>query len=876
MTDQNSEELNNKDSLNPEPEIVNSASQNFIAENNDKTSVPISVEMKRSFIDYAMSVIVDRALPDVRDGLKPVHRRILYAMYEMSLNSQAKYKKCANVVGEVMGKFHPHGDTAIYDSLVRMAQDFSMRYPLVHGQGNFGSIDGDPPAAMRYTECKMHRISDEILKDIEKETIHFIDNYDASRQEPSVLPAKIPNLLLNGSTGIAVGMATNIPPHNLTETLDALNHIIENSKLKEITKEDTIEDIQVLAPLEQQIIHREITSELSTEDLLNFIKGPDFPTGGIIYDWKEIVNAYATGRGRIVTRAKTEIEEGKNGKFRILINEIPYQVNKSALIEKIADLVRDKKVEGITTLRDESDRKGMQIVIELKRDSNPQKILNRLFKFTQLQDTFNLNMVTLVKGEPKLLNLKQVLFEFVNHRLDIVIKKTQFELKQAKARAHILEGLKIALDNLDAVIKTIRESNSQDDAKNNLITRFKLSDIQAQAILDMQLRRLAALERKKIEDEYKEILKQIDFITDLLTHPEKFLKIIKEEFIALKEQYGDARKSKLVKGKVGEFSEEDLVANEQTIVIMTKSGYIKRAGLDTYKSQHRGGKGVIGMATKEDDEIDQILSAETHDTILFLTNKGRVFAKRVFDIPEAKRQAKGQAIINFIEIETEEKVTSILTLEKNFEQSAYKYLFMATKGGYVKKTELKDFDNIRKSGLIAIKLEENDALEWVKPTTGKNEILLITKKGKSIRFTENDVRETGRATRGVRGIRLGKDDQIVGMDVIPEKGSLLVIMKNGYGKRTNLKEWRLQGRGGMGVKVANVTNKTGEIMDSRIIDPESTQDLLIISQEAQVIRLPFKDIPSLGRDTQGVRLMKLNADDYVASLAMIDKEEESK
>lgn len=872
--DQNTENQNNNiENTRPEKFPTN---PNLIPENNGKNSIPISIEMKRSFIDYAMSVIVDRALPDCRDGLKPVHRRILYAMYELGVTHQAKYKKCANVVGEVMGKYHPHGDVAIYDSLVRMAQDFSMRYPLINGQGNFGSIDGDPPAAMRYTECRMHKIAQEILKDIEKQTVDFIDNYDASRKEPLVLPANLPNLLLNGSTGIAVGMATNIPPHNLNETLDALNHIISNSQIKvEPSIDKTKADAEaVLVPIEEQNIHKEIKCDLTTENLLEYIQGPDFPTGGIIYDWKEIVNAYATGRGKVVTRAKTEIEEMKGGRYRILITEIPYQINKTALIEKIADLVRNKKLEGIGALRDESDRKGMQIVVELKKESNPQKILNRLYKYTSLQSTFNLNMVALVKGEPKLLNLKQLLFEFVNHRLEIVIRRTQFELKQTKARAHILEGLKIALDHLDAVIKTIRESQSQDDAKNNLMSRFALTEIQAQAILDMQLRRLAALERQKIEDEYKATLDQITYLMDLLSHPEKFLSMIKKEFTQLKEQYGDARKTKLIKGKVGEFSEEDLITNEQTIVIMTKSGYIKRAGLDTYKSQHRGGKGVIGMTTKEDDEIDKILSAETHDTMLFFTNRGRVFAKRVFDIPEAKRQAKGQAVINFIEIESEEKVTSILTLEKNLGQSVSKYLFMATKGGFVKKTAFSEFENIRRSGLIAIRLEEHDTLEWVKPTTGHDEMLLITRKGKSIRFKETDVRETGRATRGVRGIKLGVADQIVGMEVVPQKGSLLIIMQNGYGKRTDLNAWRVQGRGGMGIKAAHVTAKTGEIIDCRlIIDPKSSQDLLIISKEAQVIRMPFKDIPLLGRDTQGVRLMKLNANDCVASLAMIEKEE---
>lgn len=848
--------------------------------NNDidyKDSIPISVEMKRSFIDYAMSVIVDRALPDVRDGLKPVHRRILYAMQELGLGYQSKFKKSANVVGEVMGKYHPHGDTAIYDSLVRMAQDFSMRYELVNGQGNFGSIDGDPPAAMRYTECKMQKISDEILKDIDKETINFVDNYDASRKEPEVLPSRIPNILLNGSTGIAVGMATNIPPHNLKEVTDALKHLLDKSTIETIEPETEIDkngekQQATLAPIEEKPIICEIKSEVVLEDLLEFINGPDFPTGGIIYDWKEIVNAYATGRGRIVTRGKTEIEEMKNGKFRILVHEIPYQVNKANLIEKIADLVKNKKVEGISALRDESDRKGMQVVIELKRDSNPQKILNQLFKYTQLQDTFNLNMVTLVKGEPKLLNLRQVLVEFLNHRIDVVIRRTQYELKKAKARAHILEGLKIALDNLDEVIKTIRASESQEDAKNNLITRFKLSEIQAQAILDMQLRRLAALERKKIEEEYKEVMAEIERLIDLLQNPGKFATIIHEELDEIKEKYGDARKSKLIKGKVGEFSEEDLIANQPTIITTSKSGYIKRLPIDTYKIQHRGGKGVIGMTTKDDDEVDQIFTAETHDHILFFTDKGRVFAKRVFDIPETKRTAKGQAIINLIEIDSNEKVTSALTLSSNTENQEGKYMFMATRDGFVKKSSLEEFQKIRRTGLVAINLQDNDSLDWVKITNGEDEVILVTKNGKSIRFTEKDVRATGRATQGVRGIKLGKEDNIIGMEVIPDKGQLLVITQNGYGKRSDLDNWRQQNRGGMGIKAANITKKTGDIIDVRIIDPKEPQDILLISEDAQVIRMKLKDIPSLGRDTQGVRLMKLNDGDSLASLAIIETE----
>lgn len=864
----------NPDPENPELDSQNSETETPSPEIVNGNSVAVSVEMKRSFIDYAMSVIVDRALPDVRDGLKPVHRRILFAMQEIGLNSQAKFKKAANVVGEVMGKYHPHGDVAIYDSLVRMAQDFSMRYPLINGQGNFGSIDGDPPAAMRYTECKMQKIADEILEDIDKDTVNFIDNYDASRREPSVLPARIPNLLLNGSTGIAVGMATNIPPHNLKEVIEALKKILGKSEIIEINKdnrEDALEDTMSL--IEDRKIECEVKAEVTIEELMENIQGPDFPTGGIIYDRSEIINAYTTGRGRVVTRAKTLIEENSNGKFRILVDEIPYQVNKAVLVEKIADLVKDKKIEGISGLRDESDRKGMQIVIELKRDSNPQKILNQLFKYTQLQDTFSLNMVALVKGEPKLLNLRQVLFEFLNHRLDIIIRRTQFDLKKTKARAHILEGLKIALDHLDAVIKTIRESDSQEDAKNNLITKFKLSDIQAQAILDMQLRRLAALERQKIEDEYQETLKHIDYLINLLEHPTEFSTIIIKEFDEITEKYADPRRTKVIKGKVGEFSDEDLIQNESTIITISDSGYIKRLPIDTYKTQNRGGKGVIGMTTKDEDQVAQIITAETHDHVLFFTNQGRVFEKRVFDIPEAKRQAKGQAIINLIEIDANEEVTGILTLKNDLKSSPSKYLFMVTKKGTIKKTNLTDFEKIRRSGLIAIKLEENDNLKWVKETTGNNEILLVSRNGKSIRFHEQDVRPTGRATQGVRGLRMKNEDEIVGMDIITEKGQVLNITKNGYGKRSKINNWRVQGRGGMGIKAANVTKKTGEIIESRIIEPNEVEDLLLISMEGQVIRMPFKDIPMLGRDTQGVRLMKLNAGDSVVSLAILDKEE---
>lgn len=801
----------------------------------------ITTEMQKSYLDYAMSVIVARALPDVRDGLKPVHRRILFAMHEMGLHSNTSFKKSARIVGEVLGKFHPHGDMAVYDALVRLAQDFNMRYPLVQGQGNFGSVDGDSPAAQRYTEAKLAKISDELLQDIEKETVAWGDNFDGSLKEPLVLPAKLPNLLLMGSAGIAVGMATNIPTHNLSEVVDATNALIDNP-------------------------------EATTEDLMQHIKGPDFPTGGSIYDIKEITNAYATGKGRIVMRAKADIEEARGGRFDIVITELPYQVNKAQLVARIAELVKEKKVEGIADLRDESDRRGMRVVIELKRDAKPKQVLNSLFKHTAMQLAFNVNAVALVNGTPQTLTLKGMLENYIAHRREIVTRRTEFDLKAAKARAHILEGLKIALDHLDAVITTIRQSKSADDAKVNLVKKFKLTDLQAQAILDMQLRRLAALERQKIEDEYKETLKLIDYLESLLADIKKIMGVIKEELAELKEKYGDERRTRVYKQAVGEFSEEDLIAEEPVIVTITKGGYIKRSGIDAFKTQGRGGKGVTGMTLKEEDAIAQIFQASTHDNLLFFTNRGRVFQLKVHELPEGSRQAKGQAVINLINIDQDEIITSTLTYSGKISPVG-QFLFMATRKGVVKKTALEAYAAIRRNGIIAINLQAEDSLGWVKLTNGKDNIILITKGGMSIKFKESDVRPTGRDTAGVVGIRMKGTDEVVGMDLAPETEELIVVLEKGFGKKTSLSAWPLQGRGGSGVKAAEVTDRTGKIMAARLVaDPK--EDLIITSSTGQVIKLPIAQVPNLGRQTQGVILMRFSEKgDYVTTAATMLPEE---
>jgi DNA gyrase subunit A len=810
----------------------------------------ITAEMKRAYLDYAMSVIVSRALPDVRDGLKPVHRRILFAMHEMNLSHSAKYSKSAKIVGEVMGKYHPHGDVPIYDSLVRLAQDFSMRYPLIDGQGNFGSMDGDPPAAMRYTEARMASITSEMLMDIEKDTVNYVQNFDATLKEPIFLPSLLPNLLLMGSEGIAVGMATKIPPHNLTEVVDALVHVIGKAKIE----------------LEPFSIHSDVT----VDELLEFIKGPDFPTAGAIYDWTEIKNVYATGRGRIVIRGKAEIEDIGQGKSAVIITELPYQVNKALLVARIADLAKEKKIDGISDLRDESDRQGIRVVVELKRDAAPKRVLNNLFKQTSLQTTFPANIVALVDGTPQTLNLKTILEEFIKHRYLVVKRRSEFELAQAKARLHILEGLKIAVDNIDAVIKTIRQSKDQEDAKANLMKKFKLTDIQATAILDMQLRRLAALERQKIEDEYKMVKETIAYLEDLLAHPKKMLTVIKDELVKLKERYKDERRTKVYKGKVGEFSEEDLIQNEPTVITLTDTGYIKRQSTMSFRTQQRGGKGIIGMTTKEEDTIRSIMYAETHDNLLFFTNRGKVYQTKVYEINESSRTSKGTAIVNLLNIESGEKVESFLPYKKN---DRFTYVTLATRNGTIKKTKLTEFDNIRKSGILAIKLEKGDELVWSNLTGKEDDIFLFTRDGKCIRFNEGQVRPMGRNTMGVRGISIGKEDKVIQMDLIPKssKPFILTIMQNGYGKKTSTEQFPKQGRGGKGVKVAEVTSKTGKIASTQVIS-EKAKELIVTSKKGQIVKMDIKDIPALSRSTQGVILMRFSKEaDTVASATCIDE-----
>jgi DNA gyrase subunit A len=848
----------------------------------------ITAEMQKSYLDYAMSVIVARALPDVRDGLKPVHRRILFAMHQMGLTYQAHFAKSAKVVGEVLGKYHPHGDAPVYEALVRLAQDFSMRYPLISGQGNFGSIDGDPPAAMRYTEVKLAQISQEMLSDLEKETVPFIKNFDATLSEPVFLPAKLPNLLLMGSDGIAVGMATKIPPHNLGEIVDALIHLIKKGKI--IEKEEENEEFRkiIIGETAKEIeadikLSGIFESDATIKDLLNYIKGPDFPTGGEIFDQEQIAEVYATGRGKITIRGKAEIEETSSGKFQIVISEIPYQVNKSDLVKKIASLVKDKKIEGISDLRDESDRHGIRVVIELRRDSKPKAVLNNLYKLTNLQTIFPANFVALVDGVPQTLNLKQILTLYIRHRQEIVTKRSIFELKQARARAHILEGLKIALDNLDEVISTIKKSEDAEEAKKKLMEKFSLSEIQATAILDMQLRKLAHLERQKIEDEYKMTMEEIAYLEDLLSCPEKILKVIENELLRLKEKYADQRKTRVYPQKLGDFSEEDLIPKEETIITITASGYIKRVPRGTFRVQRRGGKGVSGMKTKEEDQVSQILTASTHDDIFFFTNKGRVFKLRVWDLPEGTRQAKGQAIINLINIDPEEQIQSILTTKKQ-EKEKQKFLLLVTKKGIVKKTPLDDYKNIRSSGIIAIKLASYDSLCWANLTSGEDQVLLISHEGKSIKFSEKDIRPTARDTMGVRGMLLKKDDFIVGMEVFSEEvekpkdrrkkifRDILVVMEKGIGKRTALSEFPLQKRGGMGVKIAEITPKTGKIACAKLVN-EETDQIVLTSKFAQVIKLPLKNIPRLGRATQGVILMRFsNPEDSIAAVTCLEKE----
>lgn len=842
--------------------------------------VDISTEMKKSYLNYAMSVIVQRALPDVRDGLKPVHRRILFAMHQMGLTHSAKYVKCAKVAGEVMGNYHPHGDAPIYDALVRLAQDFSLRYPLIDGQGNFGSIDGDPPAAMRYTEARMAAITAELLIDIDKETVDYIPTFDASRDEPVYLPAKLPNLLLMGSEGIAVGMATKIPPHNLGEIIDAIHFMIGKTTFStkgeegtngtqetEVGKENHTSTSGTSVSSDSSV---SLSTDVTIDQLLEFIKGPDFPTSGSIYDITEIRSAYFTGRGKIIIRGKAEIEEIGQGKSAIIITEIPYQVNKAVLVTRIADLAKEKKIEGISDLRDESDRRGMRVVVELKRDSSPKKVLNNLFKHTSLQTSFPVNMVALVNGTPQLLNLKVILEEYLKHRYIVIKKRSEFELKQAKARLHILEGLKIAVDHIDAVIKTIRESKDQEDAKRNLMEKFSLSEIQSTAILDMQLRRLAALERQKIEDELAMVRETIAYLEDLLAHPEKILGVIKDELTNLRSKYVDARRTRVYKGKVGEFSEEDLIPNEATVITMTETGYIKRQSMNSFQVQNRGGKGVRGMTTKEEDAITHIRSAMTHDNIIFFTNKGKAYQLRAYEIAESSRVSKGSAIVNLLNIEAGEKVESFIVLNKMLKKG---YIFLTTRKGTVKKTNITEFENIRRNGMIAIKLDPGDELVWSKISTGDDEVLLVSQQGKAIRFSEKSVRPLGRGTIGVRGIKLVADDKVIIMDVLEKNDNtseLLTIMENGLGKKTVVSQFPTQQRGGQGVKVAKVSDKTGEVAVSQIIPPKS-EELIITSKRGQVVKLEISSIPRLHRDTQGVILMRFsNPSDKVTAATCIE------
>ncbi len=863
--------------------------------------VEIVSEMEKSYLDYAMSVIVMRALPEVRDGLKPVHRRILYAMHQLGLTFGSKYSKSAKIVGEVLGKYHPHGDTAVYDALVRMAQDFSLRYPLIDGQGNFGSIDNDPQAAMRYTEARMAKISAEMLFDIKKETVEFIPNFDSSIGEPTVLPARLPNLLLNGADGIAVGMATKIPPHNLNEVVNACIAVLKGGKLEKVEENGNEEEFELkkidIAPQdEKEIIFKEIhdlekeefefETKASSEDLLQYIKGPDFPTYGQIFDKEAIKDIYTTGRGRIIMRGKAEIEETKGGKYQIIVSEIPYQVNKATMVTKIAELAKEKKVVGISALRDESDQKGIRVVVELQRTAMPKSVLNKLYKLTPLQSSYSANIVALVDGVPQTLNLRQILLLFLRHRHEIVRRRTIHDLKEAKLRSHILEGLKIALDNLDAVIETIKKSKDSEVAKFNLMEKFKLTSLQATAILDMQLRRLAALERLKIEAEYNEIKKIIDGLIAILTKPAKMLKVIEKELEEVKEKYGDKRRTKVYAQRIGDFSEEDLIPDKKTIITITRTGYIKRIPPSTFRSQRRGGKGVVGMTKREEDEIDHLLFAQTHDEILFFTDKGRVFKLRVWDIPDGSRQSKGQAIINLINIEQKEKVQAILTSKKGEKG----FVAIVTKKGLIKKTDLRKFENIRVSGIIAISLKNNDQVVDVKLTTGESQVFMVTKNGKCIRFSENNVRAMGRDVQGVKGVTLKEGDKVISLDIIPEKlpkpkdkrkrvfRHLLVVMEKGIGKRTNVYEYPVQKRGGIGVKVANITAKTGDVACANVVNEKDGQAILT-SRQAQIIKLPIKNIPVLSRATQGVILMRFTKEkskstDKVAAMTCLKKTSE--
>ena len=845
-------------------------------------------EMEKSYLDYSMSVIVQRALPDVRDGLKPVQRRIIYAMNQAGMTPSSKNVKSAAVVGDVLKSYHPHGDTSVYGALVRMAQDFSLRYPLIKGQGNFGSIDGDPPAAMRYTEVKMDKLTAEMVMDMNKDTVEMMPNYDASTVEPTVLPARIPNLLLNGADGIAVGMATRIPPHNLKELCLAINELLNKSRLEKIEVENEISSFipqpkttqeKVLAPIIQLEKDKYLLETTSTiEDLVKFIQGPDFPTAAEIYGRSGILEMYATGRGKFIVRGKTNIEETKSGRIRIIITELPYQVNKAEFVKKIADLVRDKKIIGISDLRDESDRHGIRVVVEIKKIGKPKSILNKLFKYTPLQSSYSANVLALVNGVPQTLNLRQILLLFCRHRENIVRARTIFDLKGLAMRAHILEGLKKALDIIDQIIKTIRASKSTDEARENLMTQFEFTDLQANAILEMQLRKLAALERQKLEDEYNEVEKTITYLTSIITQSDIMTTVLKQENQEIIDKYSDVRKTKIISKSLEDFNEEDLIPNENVLITLTKTGYIKRVAKETYHSQKRGGVGVVGMATKNEDEVESMISVDTHDDLLFFTNRGRVFKTKVWDVQEGTRQAKGQAVVNLINITQGETVLTILPISKT---STAKFILLATKNGVVKKTSIDKFKNIRQSGLTAIKLDTDDQLAWAKLTEGDNQIFLVTKNGKCIRFDEKDCRPMGRQTRGVRGILLKEKDTLVSMAIVPAAieaknkktnfRHLLVVTENGIGKRTDVYLYPIQKRGGIGIKVANLSPKTGNIATAQVVS-ELDEQIILISKKAITIKLPLKNIPTLNRNTKGVILMRLKTgDDKVNAMTIISK-----
>ncbi len=886
--------------------------------------IPRSIvdEMKSNYLDYSMSVIVARALPETRDGLKPSQRRILVSMNDLNLTPSAHYRKSAKIAGDTSGNYHPHGESVVYPTMVKLAQDFSTRYPLVDGQGNFGSIDGDPPAAMRYTEARMAKFTMEIIKDLDKGTVTFIQNYDGTRLEPEVLPALFPVLLCNGSDGIAVGMATKMPPHNLTEIINALIEMVKRGnkwegkhiynelretreKNEEIPKtlnshpltylenyveQANFDDLKKRLAKEDEhgqkseYLYPDFESDITPENLIKFISGPDFPTGGTIYDQNEIINMYATGKGRVLTRAKASIEEGNGGKYQIIITEIPYQVNKAHLVEKIAFLVKEKKVTGITDIRDESNREGMRIVITLKKEAQPKTVLNKLYKYTEMQKAFNANMIALVDQEPITLTLKRMLELFLSFRICVTIRRYEYDLAQARYKAHILEGLLKALDMLDEVIATIRASKTQEEAKENLITKFEFSTVQAQAILDMQLRRLAALEREKLKDEYKQISEDIKSYLKILTSQDEILAVIKNDLETLKEKFGDARRTKVIKGKVDDIAEEDLVPSEDTFITISHAGYVKRLSPETYRTQKRGGKGVSGALTKEDDFIKHALLCNTHDDLMLFTNTGRVFITKAYEIPEYSRTAKGLPVVNLVSLNQGELITSVLTRApgggimvadeieegKDVKKERFNFLFMATKNGTVKKTDIKDFEKIRANGLISIKLDQGDELKWVKPTTGEDEIIIVTTMGRSIRFHEKDVRPTGRNSRGVRSIKFKFEaDEVISMDAVrSDKNKLFILSEKGFGKMTLLKQYPLQGRGGSGVFTFRVKDKTGKVVAARTMD-NPNKEIVVVSKEGIVIRSNVQDIPTLGRQTSGVKIMKLRDNDAVATFALV-------